>query len=86
MNANDTQLRHLMNSGLTRWRLMVYIDAVIVYIAESGRKERSPRVSTRFSLVVDNDRADTGQGRPKASRETKFSGANGDRETLIFPI
>ena len=25
-------------------------------------------------------------GRPNPSRETKFSGANGDREILIFPV
>ena len=27
-----------------------------------------------------------GTGRPNPSRETKFSGANGDREVFIFPI
>ena len=27
-----------------------------------------------------------GAGRPNPSRETKFSGANGDREILIFPV
>ena len=26
-----------------------------------------------------------GTGRPNLSRETKFAGANGDREILIFP-
>ena len=29
--------------------------------AESERKQRSPRVSTRFSLGVENERADAGQ-------------------------
>ena len=28
----------------------------------------------------------TRDGRPNPSRETKFSGANGDREMLIFPV
>ena len=27
-----------------------------------------------------------GTGRPNMSRETKFSGANGDREIFIFPV
>ena len=27
-----------------------------------------------------------GTGRPNPSRETKFSGANGDRKIFIFPI
>ena len=30
-------------------------------IAESGRKERSPRVSTRLSLGVENVQADVGR-------------------------
>ena len=30
-------------------------------VAESERKERNPRVSTRFSQGVDNDRADAGR-------------------------
>ena len=33
MNAIGTQLREPINSGLTPWRLTVYVDAV----AESGR-------------------------------------------------
>ena len=33
VNAIVTQLRDLVNSGLARWRLTVYVDAV----AESGR-------------------------------------------------
>ena len=52
VNAIGTQLRDLINSGLTRWRLTVsmiitYMDALLIVstaysIAESGRKERSP--------------------------------------------
>ena len=44
-------------------------------VAESGRKEKSPLVSARFSLE-----ADARRGRRNLSRETKFSGANGDQE------
>ena len=43
-----------------------------------------PRVSTRFSLSVENEQADAGL--PNPSRETKFSGANGDRKKIIFPV
>ena len=52
---------------------------------KSGRIQR---VSTRFSLRVENDeQADAGgTGRPNPSRQTKFSGANGDREIFIFPV
>ena len=53
-------------------------------VAKSGREESGPRVSTRFSVVVENKRADMGQdGRPNLSRETKLSGANGEREKLL---
>ena len=41
---------------------------------------RNP-VSTRFSLSIENEQADAGR-----DRETKFSGANGDREILMFPV
>ena len=37
-------------------------------------------VSTRFSLTVENDRALRGMGRLNPSRETRFSGANGNKE------
>ena len=56
MNAIGTQLRDPMNSGLIRWRLMVYVDAV----AESGRNSVSKHQPIRFSLSVKNERADTG--------------------------
>ena len=40
----------------------------------------------RFSPRVENKQADAGTGRPGPSRETKFSGANGDREMVIFSV
>ena len=46
---------------------------------------RNPRVSTRFSLSVENEQVDAGR-EPNSSRETKFSGAKGDREMFIFPV
>ena len=49
MNAMSTQLRDLINSGLTRWRISVsYMDAA----AELGRNP----VRTRFSLSMEMSR------------------------------
>ena len=39
-----------------------------------------------LSLSVEIMSRLTRMGLPNASGETKFSGANGDRETLIFPV
>ena len=49
-------------------------------VAESRRKERGPRVSTRFRLGVKNDETDARGIRRSSllSRETKFPGANGE--------
>ena len=45
-----------------------------------------PRESTIFSLSMGMSRLTRG-GRPSPSRETKFSGANGNREIVfIFPV
>ena len=51
----------------------IIFSIVIVYIAESGRKEKSLRVNARFSLGVENQRADAGRERSKPSREPNFS-------------
>ena len=64
-----TQLRDPINSGLTRWRLRVYMDAVV----ESGRNPVSKRQIQRMDRLT---RGETGEN---PSRETKFSGANGNR-------
>ena len=42
--------------------------------------------SPRFSLSVENERADAGTGRPNPPRETKLSGTNGDRKIYFFPV
>ena len=41
---------------------------------------------SRFSLSMEMSRLTRGGTAEPASRETKFSGANGDREILIFPV
>ena len=45
------------------------------------RKESNPTRKHR----IQPEQAD-GMGRPNPSRETTFSGANGDREIFIFPV
>ena len=45
----------------------------------------NPLVSTRFSLSIEMSRL-TRDGLPNPSRETKFSGAKGDRETFIISV
>ena len=44
-----------------------------------------PRVSTRFSPTVENERADAA-GRPDSSRKTKFSSANDDTKKNSFRV
>ena len=46
----------------------------------------TPRVSTIFSLSVENEQAGAGGGRPNLSRKTTFSGSNRNREKFIFPV
>ena len=48
--------------------------------------EGIPRVSTRFSLSVENEKTGRGTGRPNPSREAKFSGRNGDSEIFSFAV
>ena len=49
--------------------------------AESGRNSVS---KCQVQPGVANEEADA--GRPNPSRETIFSGVNGDREVFIFPV
>ena len=57
----------------------MYTDAA----AEIGRNS----VSTRFSLSMEMSRLTRDGTAKPVSRETKFSGANGDREIMyIFPV
>ena len=79
MNDIGTQLRDPINSGLTRWRLTVQMDAA----AESGRNP----VGKHHIKPKYRERAYWRRmGRPNPSPETKFSGANGDGEKIIFPV
>ena len=52
--------------------------------AELGRNP----VISKYQIQPENgdEQAVRGTELPKPSRETKFSGANGDREILIFPV
>ena len=79
VNAIGRQMRDLVNLELARWRLTVHVDAVAEKI---GRNSASKHQPIRFSLSVENKRAD-GTGRPNMSRETKFSGTNGDGKKIV---
>ena len=71
VNATCTQLRDPINSELARWGSTVKMDA----IAEIGRGERSPWVSTRSSLGVENELADAGRGgRTRLERPNSWAG------------
>ena len=48
---------------------------------------RNPVRKHQFQPEYGDEQADAGrESLPKPSRGTKFSGANGDREILIFPV
>ena len=87
VNAIGTHLLDPINSWLTRWRLMVYEDAV----GESERNPMSKHQIDDWWLMIDdsdwvkNERADAGRG-GRMSRSTKFSSANRDREKYAFPV
>ena len=51
------------------------MDTIIIH---RGKREESR--GTIFSLSVENERADAGRDSRPTSRETNFSGENGDRE------
>ena len=51
--------------------------------AEIGR---NPVSKHQIQHDMENGKADAGRGRLNPSRETKFSGANGDREIFFFPV
>ena len=57
ISAIGTQLRDLINSGLARWRLTVYIEKM----TPSPKAAEIPRVSATFSLSVENEWADAGR-------------------------
>ena len=47
---------------------------------------RNPVSKHQIQHEYGDEQADAGQSLPNPSRETKFSGANADREILNFPI
>ena len=52
-------------------------------VAEIGR---NPVSKHEIQPEYGDEQADAGRDCPNPSRETKFSGANGDREISIFPV
>ena len=58
---------------------MTVVDDLDAIVEESSRKERSPGLSTRFSLSIKNKRRLTREGtESNLSRETKLPAAIGD--------
>ena len=51
--------------------------------AELGR---NPVSKHQIQPDYGDEQADAGTGLPNPSRETKFSGANADREIFLFPV
>ena len=77
MNAIGTQLRDPINLALMQWWLTVYVVAVV----EIGRNP----VSKHYIQAKCGECAGWRKmRRPNLSRQTKFSGANGEREKCIF--
>ena len=77
MNAIGTHLRDPMDSGLTRWRMAV-LNKQMDAAAELGRSPVS-----KHQIHMEMSRL-TQDGTAEPVLETKFSGANADREILIF--
>ena len=73
MNAIGTQLGDLMNSVLTRSRLIVYVDAV----AESGRNP-AQKGQMKSSLSAEKAR------RPNLSRDHTLRHERG--QGILFPV
>ena len=82
MNAIRRQLRDPINSGLTRWRIAV-LNKLMDAAAELGR---NPVSKHQIQPEYGDEQADAGLDCRTRSREIKFSGANADREILIFPV
>ena len=81
MNAIDTQLRDLDRLGADP---MTYgIDKLMDAAAEVGR---NPVSKHQIQPEYGDEQADAGRDCRTLSRETIFSGANGDIEILFFSV
>ena len=79
LNAIGTHLHDPINSRPTRWRLTLYI-----YARRRGKQKESRK--SKHNINERGGAGWRGTGLAIPSLETKFSGANGDREILIFPV
>ena len=52
----------------------------------AGELGRNPVSKHKIQSEYGDEQTDAGTGRLNPSRETKFSGANADREIFIFPV
>ena len=77
VNAIGTQLRNPENSGLARWRLTVYGDAVV-------QSRENPVSTPKFGLSVSNDWADVGRDAVSVTRDQILRRERGQRKTHFF--
>ena len=83
VNAIGKQLSYPLSSALTQWRFAVQINKSTLPRKSGGIL----RLSTRFSLSMEMSKPTrNGNWMLNPNREVKFSGANGDREILLFPV
>ena len=82
MNAIGTQLRDLINSGLTRWRMAI-LNKEMDAAAELGR---NPASEAHIQPEYGDEQADAGRDcRNRLVRPNSQAG-NVDREISIFPV
>ena len=58
-------------------------DVVDALVAEIKTKERSPCASTRFTLIMENERGLTRDGAAESVSRDQFSGVNKDTSKII---
>ena len=81
MNVIGTELRDTINSGLARRRLTVYMATAVDSVANPASKHR-------FSLSVENERADAGRDDRTclARTNSQVQTGTGDFSSPFFPF
>ena len=78
VNTIGAQSRGLINRGLTRWRLTIYMDVV-------AETTRNPVSMSKIQAERGESIGLRGAVQPNLSRENKFSGVNGE-ERILFAL
>ena len=83
----DEQIPTIASRGRRQGCELVGLESGICVVGSPRKAGRIPRVSTRFSLSMENVQTDPdGMGQSNPSRETKISGAKRDKEIFLFPV